>query len=114
MPAAFKIVVSDPKTGKSEVLEAKDSVAQLFVGRRLGDTVDLSAVGQSYKVKVTGGSDKAGFPMRADILGSGKRHVLMTKGVGFRESVAGEKRKKLVRGCSINDEIYQLNAVKVE
>ncbi len=111
--AQFKIVVSDPKTGKSEVLEAKDATAQLFVGRRLGDTVDLSAVGQNYKVKITGGSDKAGFPMRADILGGGKRYVLMTEGVGFRTSVEGEKRRKLVRGNLVSDEVYQLNAVKV-
>jgi small subunit ribosomal protein S6e len=110
----FKVVISDAKTGKSEVLEAKDATAQLFMGRRLGDTIDLTAVGQNYKVKVTGGSDKAGFPMRADILGGGKRYVLLTEGVGFRNAVEGEKRRKLVRGSLINDEVYQLNAVKVQ
>jgi small subunit ribosomal protein S6e len=112
--AAFKIVVSDPKTGKSEVLEAKDSTAQIFVGRRVGDVVDLSVVGQNYKVKITGGSDKAGFPMRGDVLGSGKRYVLMTEGTGFRNSVEGEKRRKLVRGGTITDEIYQLNVAKAD
>jgi small subunit ribosomal protein S6e len=112
--AQFKIVVSDPATGKSEVLDAKDSTAQLFMGRRLGDTVDLNAVGQNYKVKITGGSDKAGFPMRADVLGSGKRYVLMSEGIGFRNSAPGEKRRKLVRGGLITEEIYQLNAVKVQ
>ena len=111
--ASFKVVVSDAKTGKSEVLEAKDAMAQLFMGRRLGDTVDLSAVGQNYKVKITGGSDKAGFPMRADILGGGKRYVLLTEGVGFRNAAEGEKRRKLVRGNLVTDEVYQLNAVKV-
>ena len=111
--AQFKVVVSDSKTGKSEVLEAKDATAQLFMGRRLGDTVDLSAVGQNYKVKITGGSDKAGFPMRADILGGGKRYVLLTEGVGFRNAEEGEKRRKLVRGSLITEEVYQLNAVKV-
>ena len=110
--ASFKVVVSDAKTGKSEVLEAKDATAQLFMGRRIGDTIDLSAVGQNYKVKLSGGSDKAGFPMRADILGGGKKYILLTKGVGFRHSVQGEKRRKLVRGCTVSDEIYQLNAVK--
>jgi small subunit ribosomal protein S6e len=109
----FKVVVSDAKTGKSEVLEAKEAMAQLFMGRRLGDTVDLSAVGQNYKVKITGGSDKAGFPMRADILGGGKRYVLLTEGVGFRNAAEGEKRRKLVRGGLVTDEVYQLNAVKV-
>jgi small subunit ribosomal protein S6e len=112
--AQFKVVVSDAKTGKSEVLEAKDATAQIFMGRRLGDTVDLSPVGQPYKVKITGGSDKAGFPMRADILGGGKRYVLLTEGVGFRNSVEGEKRRKLVRGGLVTEEVYQLNAVKVE
>ena len=112
--ASFKVVISDAKTGKSEVLEAKDSTAQLFMGRRLGDTIDLNAVGQAYKVKLTGGSDKAGFPMRADILGGGKKYILLTEGVGFRHSVEGEKRRKLVRGSTVSEEIYQLNAVKVE
>lgn len=112
--ANFKIVVSDAKTGKSEVLEAKDSTAQLFMGRRLGDTVDLTPVGQAYKVKITGGSDKAGFPMRADIQGGGKRYVLLTEGVGFRNSMEGEKRRKLVRGGMVTEEVYQLNAVKVD
>jgi small subunit ribosomal protein S6e len=112
--AAYKIVVSDPKTGKSEVLEAKDSTAQIFVGRKIGEVVDLSLVGQNYKVKITGGSDKAGFPMRRDVLGSGKRYVLMTEGVGFKHSVEGEKRRKLVRGGTVTEEIYQLNVVKTE
>jgi small subunit ribosomal protein S6e len=112
--ATFKIVVSDAKTGKSEVLEAKDSTAQLFLGRRLGDTIDLTAVGTNYKVKLTGGSDKAGFPMRADVLGGGKRYVLMTEGVGFKHAAEGEKRRKFVRGGLVTEEVYQLNAVKVE
>jgi small subunit ribosomal protein S6e len=112
--AQYKIVVSDPKTGKSEVMEAKDSTAQLFVGRKVGEVVDLSVVGQNYKVKITGGSDKAGFPMRRDVLGSGKRYVLMTEGTGFRHSVEGEKRRKLVRGGTVTEEIYQLNVVKTE
>ncbi len=111
--AQFKVVVSDPASGKSEVLEAKDATAQIFMGRHIGEVIDLSAVGQSYKVKITGGSDKAGFPMRGDVLGSGKRYVLMTEGVGFRKSVQGEKRRKLVRGGTISEEIYQLNVAKV-
>ena len=110
----FKVIVSDPKSGKSEVMEAKDSQAQLFMGRKIGDVIDLSVIGQNYKVKLTGGSDRAGFPMRGDIMGSGKRHVLMTEGVGFRNSVEGEKRRKLVRGNTVTEEVYQLNAVRTE
>jgi small subunit ribosomal protein S6e len=103
--ASFKIVISDSKTGKSEVMEAKDSQAQI---------IDLSVIGQNYKVKLTGGSDRAGFPMRGDVMGSGKRHVLMTEGIGFRHSVQGEKRRKLVRGGTVTEEVYQLNVVRSE
>ena len=112
--ASFKVVISDPSSGKSEVLEAKDSQAQIFMGRKIGDIIDLSVIGQAYKVKLTGGSDKAGFPMRRDVMGSGKRYVLMTKGVGFRHPVEGEKRRKLVRGGTVTDEVYQLNVAKTE
>jgi small subunit ribosomal protein S6e len=52
--------------------------------------------------------------MRRDVLGSGKRYVLMTEGTGFRHSVEGEKRRKLVRGGTVTEEIYQLNVVKTE
>lgn len=112
--ASFKIVVSDPSSGKSEVLEAKDSQALIFMGRKIGEIIDLSGIGQNYKVKLTGGSDKAGFPMRRDVMGSGKRYVLMTKGVGFRHPVEGEKRRKLVRGGTVTEEVYQLNVSRTE
>ena len=112
--AQFKIVVSDPATGKSEVIEAKDATAQLFVGRKIGEVVDMNVVGQNYRVKISGGSDKAGFPMRSDIMGTGKRYVLMTKGVGYRNAVEGEKRRKLIRGGTVSEEIYQLNVTKVK
>ncbi len=111
--AQFKVVVSDPKEKKSQVVELKDAQATIFVGRKIGEVVDLSTVGQNYKVKITGGSDRAGFPMRADISGGGKNYVLLTRGVGFRVTEEGEKKRKLVRGNTITEEIYQLNAVKV-
>ena len=69
------------------------------MGRKIGEIIDLSGIGQNYKVKLTGGSDKAGFPMRRDVMGSGKRYVLMTRGGrvqapgrGREEEEAGEGR----------------------
>ncbi len=112
--ANFKLVISDPKKAKSEVLEVKDSNAQLFMGRKIGEVVDASATGYAGKVRITGGSDRAGFPMRGDVLGGGKRYVLLTKGIGFQKAAEGEKRRKLVRGNTVTDEIYQINAKRVE
>lgn len=108
--AQFKLVLSDPRTGKSEVHELKDSNAQLLVGRKIGEAVDGTAMGLSGKIVITGGSDKAGFPMRGDVQGGGKKYVLLTQGVGLKTELEGGKRRKLVRGNTISEEIYQVNA----
>lgn len=110
----FKLVLSDPKTRKSEVLEVKDAQAQQLLGRKIGETLDGPSVGTTGKLVLTGGSDKAGFPMRADIMGGGKNYVLMTVGIGFKSAEEGIKKRRLVRGNTVTEEIYQLNAKRVE
>ena len=110
----FKIVISDPKTGKSEALEVKEAAAQALLGRKIGEVVDGSVIGYSGRVKITGGSDRAGFPMRGDVLGGGKNYVLLTRGIGFRSKVEGLKKRKLARGNTVSEEIFQINATKVE
>jgi small subunit ribosomal protein S6e len=110
----FKLVVSDPRTGKAQAIEVKDENASLFIGRRIGELVDSTPVGVAGKIMITGGSDRAGFPMRADVLGGGKNYVLMTEGVGFKSDTGGTKKRKLVRGSTINEEIYQINARRAE
>ena len=112
--AQFKLVISDPKTGKSEAQEVKDAGAQLLLGRKIGDVVDLSTVGLTGKVKITGGSDRAGFPMRSDVSGGGKNYVLLTRGVGYRTKEKGTKKRKLVRGNTITEETYQINVKRTE
>ncbi|HME18206.1 MAG TPA: S6e family ribosomal protein [Nitrososphaerales archaeon] len=112
--AQFKLVVADPKTKTSESKEVKEENAQLLLGRKIGEVVDATAIGVPGKIMITGGSDKAGFPMRPDVMGGGKNYVLLTKGVGFRTKEGGAKKRKLVRGNMISEEIYLVNAKKVE
>ena len=109
----FKLVLSDPKTGKSEASEVKDAGAQQLIGRRIGDVLDASALGLAGKIMITGGSDRAGFPMRGDTLGGGKNYVLMTRGVGYHTKEGGAKKRKLVRGNTITEETYQVNAKRI-
>jgi small subunit ribosomal protein S6e len=52
--------------------------------------------------------------MRADVLGGGKNYVLLSTGVGFKSRERGGKKRKLVRGNTITEEVYQINAKKVE
>jgi small subunit ribosomal protein S6e len=111
---SFKLVLSDPRTGKSEAQEVKDASAQFLVGHKIGDIIDASSIGLNGKIMITGGSDKAGFPMRSDTLGGGKNYVLLTRGVGYKTKEKGAKKRKLVRGNTITEETYQVNCVRKE
>ncbi|MEM2140739.1 MAG: S6e family ribosomal protein [Nitrososphaera sp.] len=111
--AQFKLVVSDG-TGRSISQELKDRAAQPLVGVRIGNVIDSSVIGiEGGKVKVTGGSDKSGVPMRADVHGGVKKYVLMSEGVGAKH-LEGGRIRKLVRGNMVTEEIYQLNLRLVE
>jgi small subunit ribosomal protein S6e len=110
----FKLTVSDPETGKAQTVEVKDPQAQALLGLRIGEVIDGSLIGLKGKLKITGGSDRAGFPMRPDVHGGVKKYVLLASGPGFHPRRPGERRRKLVRGNVITEEIYQVNAVLVK
>ena len=106
--ANFKLTVSDTK-GKSVTKELKDSDANPLVGLQIGNEVDAAIVGFSGKMKITGGSDKSGVPMREDVHGGARKYVLLSKGVGLQDAEKGERVRKLIRGNQISEEIYQIN-----
>jgi small subunit ribosomal protein S6e len=113
--AKFKIVLSDPEVGTSQMMELEGSRAVPLVGRRLGDLIDGTAVGMAgHKLRITGGSDKDGFPMRPDIHGGVKTRVVIAGGVGFHSHRHGERRRKTLRGSVITEEIFQVNMKIVE
>lgn len=108
--AKFKLIVSDPATGKSTASEIEGSRAQALIGRSLGETMDGSALGIAQaKLMITGGCDRNGVPMRADVHGGVKKYIVLSSGPGFRRRRHGERRRKLVRGRTITDETYQIN-----
>ena len=109
----FKLIVANPKDGKSTVNELKDKQAQPLVGLKIGDVFDGTVLGLGGKIRITGGSDKSGVPMRQDVHGGVKKYVLLSKGVGLQNIDAGQRERKLVRGNVITDEIYQVNTVLV-
>ena len=104
----FKLTVSDVK-GKSITKELKDSDANTLLGLQLGNETDASIVGLKGKLKLTGGSDKSGVPMRNDIHGSARKYVLLSKGVGLQAAEIGQRVRKLMRGNTVSEEIYQIN-----
>lgn len=104
----FKLTVSDVK-GKSITKELKDSDANTLLGLQLGNETDASIVGLQGKLKLTGGSDKSGVPMRKDIHGSARKYVLLSKGIGLQTAEIGQRTRKLMRGNTVSEEIYQIN-----
>ena len=104
----FKLTVSDVK-GKSITKELKDSDANTLLGLQLGNETDASIVGLKGKLKLTGGSDKSGVPIRNDIHGSARKYILLSKGVGLQAAEIGQRVRKLMRGNTVSEEIYQIN-----
>jgi small subunit ribosomal protein S6e len=87
--AQFKLVISDTK-GKSVTQELKDRAAQPLLGSKIGDILDSSVIGiVGGKMKITGGSDKSGTPMRPDVHGGVKKYVLLSRGIGMKNMKEG-------------------------
>ena len=76
--AELKVVVNDPKTGKSYQKVLPDNI---FNNRKVGEQVNGSELElDGYELKITGGSDKSGCPVRPDMPGFGKKSALLSKG----------------------------------
>jgi len=106
----FKLVISDPKTGRSYQRELKGAEAGKFRNQVIGDEVDGSAIGLSgYKLAITGGSDKCGFPMKKGVHGTRRPKILLAGGVGYNPKKEVRKRKR-VRGEQVGDDVVQVNA----
>jgi len=111
----MKIVIGDPKTAKSYQTELAKDKESLVFGKHIGDEIDGSLIGAAgYKLKMTGGSDKNGFPMKADVSGMSKKKLVLSKGIGFRNAKRGEMKKKMIRGGTISDETAQISVVIIE
>jgi len=113
--AKFKVIVSDPETGTSKIVELEEARAAPFIGRRIGETMDGSVVDlPAHKIQLKGGSDKDGVPMIPNVHGGVRRKVVLSGGVGFKAKKRGERKRKAVRGNVITDDIVQINIKIVE
>lgn len=113
--AKFKVIVSDPEAGTSKVVELEEARTAPLMGRRIGEIIEGSIVDlPGHKAKITGGSDKDGFPMRPSVHGGVRRRIILTEGVGFHPQNEGMRRRKTIRGNVITDEIVQVNMKIVE
>ncbi len=107
----MRIVISEPSTGKSYQAEIPKDKESLFSGKKIGDELEGNLIGAAgYVLELTGGSDGSGFPMRTEISGTARKHVLTTEGVGFHPENDGQRKRKPLRGNTYSSEISQVNA----
>lgn len=124
----FKANIADPESGKTYQTMVAGHHANSLIGKVIGDEFDGIFVGlPGYKLILTGGSDKEGFPMRRDLPGTVRRKILTARSTGFqgklkqrkrkpintkpgRENMMdGVRRKKMFRGNTISPQIMQIN-----
>jgi small subunit ribosomal protein S6e len=109
--AEFTVAVSDPEDGTTYQVDVSDQDANRFAGREIGEEADGAAVDlDGYTLEVTGGSDDAGRPMRADVAGSTLTELLLEGGTGYNPDREGERKRVTVRGREISDATRQINA----
>lgn len=105
----MKVVISDQKNGKAYMASLEQ---EMFVGKKMGEIIKLDDLGlPGYEGKITGGSDKDGFPMNQSIVGPARKKILTTNAVGFKASKKGERKRVSVRGNTVSKDISQLNVV---
>jgi len=109
------MIVNISHKGKTYKVELPKEKEAYIVGKKIGDVIEGDVIGLGgYKLKLTGGSDESGFPMRKDVKGSVKKQVLISSPPGFKPKRKGERRRKTVRGNTYSHDIVQVNTVVVE
>ncbi len=113
----FKLVIGQ-KSGKTTQLKLGSEKSEFLMRKRIGETVSGDQMGfEGYEFLITGGSDKAGFPLRKGIQAERKR-ILAQKGVGIsgktrnKTKQKGLYRRRTVCGEMISTKTSQIN-VKV-
>lgn len=106
----FRAVINDPKDGKSYQTAVTGHHANSLIGKKIGDVIDGIFVGlPGYKLEITGGSDKDGFPMRKDLPGPRRKKLLVSRSLGFKAKEGGLRRRKNMRGNTIATDTLQVN-----
>ena len=105
----LRLVISHQ--GKTRQLKLDEAQAKGLHGLKIGSKFKGDGFGlPGYELEITGGTDKDGFPMRSDLQGTVRKRLLLASGPGYRPEERGIRRRKMIRGNTVADDIAQLNA----
>jgi len=115
----MKLNISNPATGAQKLIDIEDDKKlRSFMDKRISQEVDAGCLGDEWKgyvVRVSGGNDKQGFPMKQGILTNNRVRLLMSRGMScYRERRSGERRRKSVKGCIVDSNLSVLSLVIVK
>merc|ERR1712141_282724 len=89
-----------------------------FYEKRMATEVAADCLGDEWKgyvVRISGGNDKQGFPMKQGVLTNTRVRLLLSKGHScYRPRRDGERKRKSVRGCIVDANLSVLSLVVVK
>jgi len=115
----MKLNVSFPANGTQKLIEIDDEIKlRFFNGKRMAQEVSAECLGELWKgyvVRISGGNDKQGFPMKQGVMTNGRVRLLLSKGHStYRARRTGERKRKSCRGCIVDSNLSVLNLVVVK
>lgn len=106
----FKVVISE--AARSFGRNVGDPQSAGFLGKRIGESIGGELLGLSgYTLKITGGTDKSGFPLRPEIPGARQTRVFVGDGFGFSAPRRGQRKRRSFRGSQVSEDTVQINMV---
>jgi len=115
----MKINVAYPATGCQKTFEIdEEKKLRVFYEKRMAQEVEADSLGDEWKgyiLRITGGNDKQGFPMKQGVLTNGRVRLLLSKGHScYRPRRDGERKRKSVRGCIVDANLSALACIIVK
>ncbi|CAK9297772.1 unnamed protein product [Gordionus sp. m RMFG-2023] len=112
----MKLNVAYPATGAQKMIEIDDErKMNIFYEKRMAAEINADPLGEEWKgyvLKISGGNDKQGFPMKQGVLTNGRVRLLLSKGhTCYRPRRKGERKRKSVRGCIVDSNLSVLSLV---
>jgi small subunit ribosomal protein S6e len=115
----MKLNIANPATGEQKLIDLEDERRyRIFYDKKMAQEVDVSSLGDEwagYVLRITGGNDKQGFPMKQGVLLPHRVRLLLADGHScYRIRRTGERKRKSVRGCIVGPDIAVLSLVVVK
>jgi small subunit ribosomal protein S6e len=111
----IKLAIGSKEEKKTFKHVVSGADAEKLFGKKIGEKFRGEIIGlNGYELQITGGSDSAGFPMRADIDGPGRKRIVITRSLGFNSKIKGQRKRISIRGNTLSADTAQLNCKVVK